>query len=127
MAPTGEPRESPKPQPIGNFPLISLFTICTVCALFLLWRRANSLRTVVAHQLKTWTRDEGRVRLSEDDGPPARSFVEDDEEDDAEDTEPLAARVERLRRNGVDNLSPPALPPKDANSSPSRTGGDPLT
>jgi len=97
MAPSGEPKESPKPQPIGNELFIFLFTICTICILFLLWRRANNLRTVVAHQLKTWSRGEGRIRLSEDDGPPARSFVEDDEEDEAADDEPLSSRAERLK------------------------------
>jgi len=34
----------------------------------------------VVPRLKTWTRQEGAVRLSEDDGPPAHSFLEDDEE-----------------------------------------------
>ncbi|KLO18651.1 hypothetical protein SCHPADRAFT_899446 [Schizopora paradoxa] len=101
MAPSGEPKDSPKPQPIGAsaFPLVSLFTVCTLCVLFILWRRADSLRTVVAHQLKTWVNGEGRVRLSEDDGPPSHSFIgggESDDEEDADD-EPLAARAERLR------------------------------
>ena len=37
-------------------------------------------------RLKTWTRQEGAVRLSEDDGPPAHSFLgaDDDEEDEEE-------------------------------------------
>ena len=34
----------------------------------------------VVFRLKTWTRQEGAVRLSEDDGPPAHTFLEDDEE-----------------------------------------------
>ena len=34
----------------------------------------------VVFRLKTWTRQEGAVRLSEDDGPPAHSFLGDDEE-----------------------------------------------
>ncbi|OCB86075.1 hypothetical protein A7U60_g6973 [Sanghuangporus baumii] len=132
MPPSGEPRESPKPQPIGNYPLIALFTICTLCALCLIWRRANSLRTVVAHQLKTWTGDEGRIRLSEDDGPPARSFVDNNDEEDEEDAEPLAVRVERLRsqRAGQEPTTPPAtsipkntyLPTTPATGS----GSDPL-
>ncbi|KAK7447065.1 hypothetical protein VKT23_014277 [Stygiomarasmius scandens] len=79
----GEPKTSPKPKPIGNMPLIVLLTTCTLCLLFLLWRRADSLRSVISHQLKTITRQEGRIRLSEDDGPPAHEFLEDEHIDDA--------------------------------------------
>jgi len=99
MAPVGEPRPSPKPQPLGNFPLILLFTTCTCCAVFLLWRRASKLRTVVAHQLKTWTQKEGQIRLSIDDGPPVHEFLEDDYDEDHEriaDEELLAVTAERL-------------------------------
>jgi len=87
------------------------------------------LRTVVAHQLKTWTRQEGAVRLSEDDGPPAHSFLEDDEdqeevfEDDDDDLYSLGGRensthvppVELIRITRIDGLEdvPPAPPPKD--------------
>jgi hypothetical protein len=35
-------------------------------------------------RLKTWTRSEGQIRLSEDDGPPAREFLEDDYDEDHE-------------------------------------------
>ncbi|ETW79993.1 hypothetical protein HETIRDRAFT_243886, partial [Heterobasidion irregulare TC 32-1] len=77
-----EPRQSPKPQPLGNFPSLLLFTTVTVCILFVLWRRADSLRVVVSHQLKTWRRREGNIRLSEDDGPPAHTFLEDEYDDD---------------------------------------------
>ncbi|KAI5120246.1 hypothetical protein M0805_007550 [Coniferiporia weirii] len=112
MAPSGEPKDSPKPQPIGNSPFIFLFTVCTLCVLFILWRRANSLRSVVAHQLKTWTHGGGRIRLSEDDGPPARSFVEDDEDED-EDSELLAVRIERLRNSCAETTASPVPPPKD--------------
>lgn len=45
-----EPKEEPKPQPIGYMPMVILFTTCMLCALFLLWRRADTLRRVVAHQ-----------------------------------------------------------------------------
>ena len=44
-----EPKELPKPRPIGNMLLIFLFTACTLCALFILWRRADALRRVVSH------------------------------------------------------------------------------
>jgi len=82
--PPGEARPAPKPQPIGSFPFILLCTTATVCLLFVIWRRADTLRTVVAHQLKTWTRQEGAVRLSEDDGPPAHSFLEEEDVDEQE-------------------------------------------
>jgi len=62
--------------------MMLLFTTCTVCLLFILWRRADSWRTVVSHQLKTWTGQEGRVRLSGDDGPAAREFLDDDYQED---------------------------------------------
>ena len=43
------------------------------------------LHGAVFCRLKTWTRQEGAVRLSEDDGPPAHSFLgEDDDEEDEE-------------------------------------------
>ncbi|KAJ7161061.1 hypothetical protein C8R46DRAFT_1106390 [Mycena filopes] len=90
MAPLapGEPKESPKPQPMGglNMPMIFLITTCTLCLLFILWRRASALRSVISHQLKTIThsQSEGAIRLSEDDGPPAREFLEDDYDDDNE-------------------------------------------
>ncbi|KAL6302573.1 hypothetical protein BKA93DRAFT_818391 [Sparassis latifolia] len=124
MAPTlGEPRESPKPQPLGNFPLIFLFTTCTCCVLFLLWRRASSLRTVVAHRLNTWSRREGNIRLSIDDGPSSREFLDDDYDEDREslnDDEPLAYTAERLEMGhgtsgGVSAAAddvPLPLPPK---------------
>ncbi|KAJ7827882.1 hypothetical protein B0H14DRAFT_2813084 [Mycena olivaceomarginata] len=82
MAPVGEPKESPKPQPMGgNMPMMFLFTTCTLCFLFLLWRRAGALRSVISHQLKTISnsRAEGAIRLSVnvDDhvGPPRESLA----------------------------------------------------
>ena len=50
ITPSSEPRKAPKPQPLGNIPFIFLFTTCTLCVVFLLWRRASTLRKVVAHQ-----------------------------------------------------------------------------
>ncbi|THV03527.1 hypothetical protein K435DRAFT_851830 [Dendrothele bispora CBS 962.96] len=81
--PPGEPKVSPKPEPIGNMPWVFLLTTCILCLLFILWRRADSLRSVISHQLKTITRRDGRIRLSEDDGPPAHEFLEDEHIDDA--------------------------------------------
>ncbi|OBZ74421.1 hypothetical protein A0H81_05531 [Grifola frondosa] len=101
--PPGEPRPAPKPQPLGNIPLIFLFTTCALCAIFLFWRRASTLRTVVAHQLNTWSGGEGAIRLSIDDGPSAREFLDDDYDDDNErlaDDEPLAVTAKRLARAG---------------------------
>ncbi|KZT68033.1 hypothetical protein DAEQUDRAFT_672147, partial [Daedalea quercina L-15889] len=95
-----EPRKSPKPEPLGNIPFIFLFTTCTLCVVFLLWRRASTLRKVVAHQLITWTQKQGTIRLSEDDGPPAIEFLSNDFDEDhqrIDDDEPFAATAERLQ------------------------------
>lgn len=58
-----------------------------------------------ARRLKTITRREGGIRLSEDDGPPAREFLEDDYDDDNEilpgdnsDDEPLAHHTQHGRQ-----------------------------
>ncbi|KAI9459829.1 hypothetical protein F5148DRAFT_1287035 [Russula earlei] len=127
--PPGEARPAPKPQPIGSFPFLFLITTATVCGLFIIWRRSDTLRTVVAHQLKTWTRQEGAVRLSEDDGPPAHSFLEDDENQEemvGEDNEvdgrngrgstprvpPAEPQPQITRIAGLDD-APPAPPPKN--------------
>ncbi|KAI0758925.1 hypothetical protein C8Q74DRAFT_273017 [Fomes fomentarius] len=113
-----EPRPTTKPEPLGSFPLIFLFTTCTLCAVFLLLRRASAIRTVVAHQLTTWSAGEGRIRLSTDDGPSAREFLDDDyDEDNARlgDDEPLAVTAERLRNAapprevGADSVPEPTL------------------
>ncbi|KAH7882775.1 hypothetical protein F5I97DRAFT_318666 [Phlebopus sp. FC_14] len=77
LATPGEPREGSRPEPVGNIALVVVFTTCTLSLLYLLWRRASSLRAVVSHQLKTWTTSEGRIRLSEDDGPSAAEFLTD--------------------------------------------------
>ncbi|KAH9957525.1 hypothetical protein BC827DRAFT_654897 [Russula dissimulans] len=127
--PPGEARPAPKPQPIGSFPFLIIFTTATACILFIIWRRSEMLRTVVAHQLKTWTRQEGAVRLSEDDGPPAHSFLGDDEdqeevfEDNDDELYNLGGRensrhvppVELIRITRIDGVEdvPPAPPPKD--------------
>ncbi|KAF4612284.1 hypothetical protein D9613_003919 [Agrocybe pediades] len=96
----GEPKPSKKPQPIGSLPMNVLFTTCTLCFLFLLWRRADSLRRVVSHQLQTFTRRQGTIRLSEDDGPPANEFLVEDYDDDHvylpdSENEPLAEHVRK--------------------------------
>ncbi|KAF8841878.1 hypothetical protein BDN67DRAFT_481184 [Paxillus ammoniavirescens] len=75
----GIPREGNKPEPAGNIALVVLSTTCTLCLLYILWRRASRIRAVVSHQLKTWTTQEGQIRLSEDDGPPATEFLADDD------------------------------------------------
>ena len=62
-------------------------------------------------RLKTWsgsTAPNGYIRLSEDDGPPANSFLEDSD-DDGLDDEPLATRAQRLRESSADaHRSPPS-------------------
>ncbi|KIY64077.1 hypothetical protein CYLTODRAFT_114327 [Cylindrobasidium torrendii FP15055 ss-10] len=84
----GEPTEAPKPQPIGSFPLILLVMVVVCCGLFLLWRRSNELRTVIALQLKTWRTGEevpdGAIRLSVDEGPTVTEFLEDTYDEDNE-------------------------------------------
>ncbi|KAI0651134.1 hypothetical protein C8Q79DRAFT_896898, partial [Trametes meyenii] len=102
--PSTEPRPSHKPEPLGNWPLLILFTTCTLCAVFLLWRRASELRSVVAHQLTNWPHGDGRIRLSMDEGPSAREFLDDDyDEDNARvgDDEPLVVTADRLRQGVV--------------------------
>ncbi|KAI0830306.1 hypothetical protein BC628DRAFT_1357341 [Trametes gibbosa] len=97
----GEPRPSTKPEPLGNAPLVILFTTCTLCALFLLWRRAHALRSVVAHPLTSWPHADGRIRLSMDEGPSSREFLDDDYDEDhaglGED-EQLAVTADRLQK-----------------------------
>ena len=87
-------------------------------------------------RLKTWTRQEGAVRLSEDDGPPAHSFLEeDDDEQEEEDGESGGDSIGRenargmppveLHRVGITRAeasslpmnegTPPSPPPKDRN------------
>lgn len=114
-----EPRPSPSPEPPNAVLLAIPATLITLCLLFILFRRASNLKTVVQHQqvpplarshsslnhefciyrLRTW-RQEGAIRLSTDEGPPARSFVDD--EDDAEDGP--ADSVGSQRRQGVQRV-----------------------
>lgn len=58
--------------------------------------------TLLLARMKTWTRHEGRIRLSEDDGPAATEFLGDDPTDEGDDDglewdngddEPLPAAV----------------------------------
>lgn len=106
MAPPGEPKTAPKPEPIGNMGLVSLATICAMCVLFIIWRRTDKLRKAVAKRLKlnTISGSEGRIRLSEDDGPSAAEFLEDDFDDDNlhlslnSDTDTLSEQMKRATR-----------------------------
>ncbi|KAG1856800.1 hypothetical protein F4604DRAFT_1209937 [Suillus subluteus] len=116
MAPSivapGEPHDGNKPQPLGNFGLIFIFTTSTLCLLYLLWRRASALRAVVSHQLQTWTRTEGQIRLSEDDGPSAVEFLTDADDEDVETLDDgmiLGQNEERLRNEG--SVTPPSVRP----------------
>jgi len=114
MAPSvapGEPREGNKPQPLGNLGVIFIFTTSTLCLLYLLWRRASALRAVVSHQLKTWTRTEGQIRLSEDDGPSAAEFLVDGDDEDSgivDDGVILSQEEERLRTGGIKGTVAPS-------------------
>lgn len=69
------------------------------------------------NRLKTWTRSEGRIRLSEDDGPPSREFLEDDSNEESEgldddyDDEPLSERPSKPRSGKrSDNEARPLQP-----------------
>ena len=64
-------------------------------------RRAYAYYLSCCIRLQTWNQGDGRIRLSTDDGPSAREFLDDDYDDDNErvgDSEPLAITAERLRR-----------------------------
>jgi len=82
--PPKEPRPSPSPEPSNAILLAIPITLITLCLLFILFRRASNLKTVVQHQLRTWTTRDGAIRLSTDEGPPARSFVDHDSDSDGE-------------------------------------------
>ncbi|KAG8843203.1 hypothetical protein FRB96_004230 [Tulasnella sp. 330] len=56
-----------------------------LCLLFILYRRAASIKHVIGTRLKEWTGQEGGVRLSEDNGPSAQSFVVNDHLEDEDD------------------------------------------
>ena len=65
-------------------------------------QRILIMETIALSRLKTWTRQEGAVRLSEDDGPPAHTFLDehDDEreEEDSESGDDDSVRQEDIRR-----------------------------
>ncbi|KAF9221733.1 hypothetical protein BS17DRAFT_784579 [Gyrodon lividus] len=100
----GEPREGNKPEPVGNIALVVVSTTCTLCLLYFLWRRASRLRAVVSHQLKTWTTQEGQIRLSEDDGPPATEFLADDDVPGRIDQDDLSTQAKSTRRTSYDQV-----------------------
>ncbi|EIW76641.1 hypothetical protein CONPUDRAFT_84607 [Coniophora puteana RWD-64-598 SS2] len=73
------PRLGHKNEPTGSFLIPLVLTIGGLALVFLLWRRASQLKSIVAHQLQTWRGDNaGNVRLSEDNGPPASEFLVDE-------------------------------------------------
>jgi len=85
--------------------VVGLVMLSTICALFILWRRANSLRSIVSHQLKSWSEPTGQIRLSEDDGPPAREFLEDDEGVAGDDPRRIGERVVELKPSNTTQQS----------------------
>ena len=65
-------------------------------------------------RLKTFTRTEGTIRLSEDDGPPAREFLGDDFDEDNEHLddstdEPLSEHIRRATRAWREPTIPDSL------------------
>ncbi|KZS89485.1 hypothetical protein SISNIDRAFT_489166 [Sistotremastrum niveocremeum HHB9708] len=86
-----EPKPSPKPEPSVSLstlaPWLILFSVATASLLFILWRRASSLKYVVQHKLKdvSWPKRSGAIRLDEgDQGPPAETFLDDYDENEHE-------------------------------------------
>ncbi|TFK29123.1 hypothetical protein FA15DRAFT_632608 [Coprinopsis marcescibilis] len=120
----GEPKESPKPQPIGNELVIFLITTCTLCGLFLLYRRSEMLRKVVSHRLKTFRRSEGHIRLSEEDGPSTVEFLAEDFDEDNEhldmDSSTQAWREPNPHRIlAISEQELTTLPPRSSEDTPS--------
>jgi len=68
VSPCPQSRQSPS----SGLSSVSFFDIYVI--------QANLIST----RLKTFTQREGNIRLSEDDGPPAREFLEADYDDDIE-------------------------------------------
>ncbi|KAI6037964.1 hypothetical protein EDC04DRAFT_2069200 [Pisolithus marmoratus] len=95
--------------------LLALLVICTSCLFFILWRRTNILQSVVSHPLEPWsTAQEGRVRLSEDDGPAATEFLAD-----ADDETPVRLTDFANMTHDASNISD-YFPPSMDNESLSR-------
>ncbi|KAG8916161.1 hypothetical protein FRC00_000509 [Tulasnella sp. 408] len=80
-----DPRKRPSPDdPFAGMWFMPMLALAGVCLLFILYRRAAAIKYVVANQLKTWS-GEGQIRLSEDEGPSAQSFVVNDEHEREDD------------------------------------------
>ena len=59
-------------------------------------------------RLKTWTGQEGNIRLSVDDGPSAAEFLEDDYDEDhgdIDDDEPLSERAKQMKLSGTNRTA----------------------
>ena len=64
-------------------------------------------------RLKTWTGQEGNIRLSVDDGPSAAEFLEDDYDEDngdVDDDEPLSESAEQMKLSGTAGAGRPQSP-----------------
>ncbi|KZV75814.1 hypothetical protein PENSPDRAFT_680795 [Peniophora sp. CONT] len=127
MAPPGEPRPGEKPQPIGNAPFIFLFTTAAFCVLFLIWRRAHTLRKAVSVKLRALSGDGGAIRLSQDEGPSAASFLEDEGLDDVEpavlddlalQSHALDWQQDQAERHWKPSVSPSVEPPREELEAP---------
>ena len=61
--------------------------------------------------MKTWTKTEGQIRLSEDDGPSAAEFLADGDDEDSgtvDDGVILSQEEERLRTGGIKGTVAPS-------------------
>ncbi|KAG8980237.1 hypothetical protein FRB93_009325 [Tulasnella sp. JGI-2019a] len=98
-----DPRKSPHPD--GGFmglTLAPLLALAVLCLLFILYRRAASIKYIIGTRLNEWTGQEGQVRLSEDNGPSAQSFVVNDQLEDEDDdvVTPLGKRSPQPPEDG---------------------------
>ncbi|KAF8588039.1 hypothetical protein K439DRAFT_1406752 [Ramaria rubella] len=86
------PRPGERPDTTRSQILVIVLTVIVMGVLFLIWRRASALKSVVQHRLRTFTFTDGAIRLPQEDGPPAEIFNEDEDLDP--DDEPLDQRRE---------------------------------
>ncbi|KAF8512822.1 hypothetical protein JB92DRAFT_2926510 [Gautieria morchelliformis] len=90
-----EPRPGERHDTSHSQALVFFLTVIAMVLLFLIWKRASSLKSVVQHRLRTFTSQEGAIRLPAEDGPPAEIFNEDEDLD--ADDQPLHVRQEILK------------------------------
>lgn len=73
----------------------------------------EDLLTAMYYRLRTWTGAEGGIRLSTDDGPPAREFLDEDDDEENEDDEPLPPHYPRAQK-----FQRPSVPGRPVTAAP---------